>query len=48
MTNDIKKLPVGLKCPKLQMSLLGDNEGFEEFPDAFLRGMPALRVLDLS
>ncbi|GFZ04936.1 hypothetical protein Acr_17g0005080 [Actinidia rufa] len=48
MTSDIKKLPVGLKCPKLQMLLLGDNEGFEEFPEAFLRGMPELRVLDLS
>ncbi|XP_057460991.1 disease resistance protein At4g27190-like isoform X1 [Actinidia eriantha] len=48
MTSDIKKLPVGLKCPKLQMLLLGDNEGIEEFPEAFLRGMPELRVLDLS
>ncbi|GFZ04920.1 hypothetical protein Acr_17g0004920 [Actinidia rufa] len=48
MTSDIKKLPVGLKCPKLQMLLLGGNEGFEEFPEAFLRGMPELRVLDLS
>ncbi|KAL7186534.1 hypothetical protein ACSBR2_028299 [Camellia fascicularis] len=48
MTNNIKKLPQGLKFPKLQILLMGENEGFEELPDAWLRGMTTLRVLDLS
>ncbi|XP_028092740.1 disease resistance protein At4g27190-like [Camellia sinensis] len=42
MTNNIKKLPQGLKFPKLQILLMGENEGFEELPDAWLRGMTTL------
>ncbi|KAI8006686.1 Disease resistance protein [Camellia lanceoleosa] len=34
MTNNIKKLPQELKFPKLQILLMGENEGFEELPDA--------------
>lgn len=36
------------KFPKLQVLLLGENEGFEEIPNDFFEGMPLLRVLDLS
>ncbi|KAK3027948.1 hypothetical protein RJ639_039415 [Escallonia herrerae] len=48
MTNDIQKLPRWLQCPSLEVLLLGENEGFEEIPNAFFEGMPQLRVLDLS
>lgn len=46
--NNILELPEGLECPKLQMLLLGENEGFEVIPNEVFEGMVGLKVLDLS
>lgn len=48
MANYISSLPVGLECPRLHTLLLGSNQGFKIFPDAFFEGMKALRVLDVG
>ncbi|KAJ8569855.1 hypothetical protein K7X08_006432 [Anisodus acutangulus] len=48
MSKNVPVLPDGLNCPKLEMLLLGENEGFELIPDDFFAGMRFLKVLDLS
>ncbi|KAF8391529.1 hypothetical protein HHK36_023834 [Tetracentron sinense] len=47
MYNIIQKLPNELECPKLETLLLQEND-LHFAPEAFFKGMEALRVLDLS
>ncbi|PSS09619.1 Disease resistance protein [Actinidia chinensis var. chinensis] len=50
MSNDIRGLPNGLECPKLQTLLLQDNSSYSnlEIPANFFQGMKDLKVLDMS
>ncbi|CAL8997652.1 unnamed protein product [Prunus brigantina] len=46
--NRISKLPDELVCPKLQILLLNRNRTVKEIPEAFIKSLNALRVLDLA
>ncbi|PSS09622.1 Disease resistance protein [Actinidia chinensis var. chinensis] len=50
MSNDIRGLPDGLECPKLQTLLLQENSRRSnlEIPPNFFQGMKDLKVLDMS
>ncbi|XP_057513859.1 disease resistance protein At4g27190-like [Actinidia eriantha] len=50
MSNDIRGLPDGLECPKLQTLLLQKNshQSNLEIPPNFFQGMKDLKVLDMS
>ncbi|XP_031263107.1 probable disease resistance protein At4g27220 [Pistacia vera] len=47
MTNNIRELPKGLECPKLQALLLQENTNLV-VPSCFFREIKDLKVLDLS
>ncbi|XP_034707556.1 disease resistance protein At4g27190-like isoform X2 [Vitis riparia] len=44
---DIRVLPGGLVCPKLQFFLVNGNQNYLKFPDAFFKEMKEVRVLRL-
>ena len=49
MNNQISLLPdCGINCPEASTLLLQGNSPLEKVPDGFLRGFPALKVLNLS
>ncbi|GLT38170.1 hypothetical protein SLA2020_124350 [Shorea laevis] len=48
--NNISKIPLGLspKCPTLSTLILSNNDNLSKISESFFKGMPELRVLDLS
>ncbi|GKV33671.1 hypothetical protein SLEP1_g42147 [Rubroshorea leprosula] len=50
MANHISKIPLGLspKCPTLSTLIFSDNHNLSKITESFFKGMPELKVLDLS